>query len=1433
MNVTLSIRFLVRLVILFGIIGVSIHLIHRRQASKQAQAFLHQADEAQKKGDLERAISYLSRYLVFERSDSNARARMGFAMARLAKRTDEKEEAFLVLEQVLRDDPERHDVRKKNVRLAMDPALRHYDEALDHLKKLTVKMPDDAELLDLMGQCLAAQGEYAAADVKYAEAIQLKPDSLKTYARRAGLLRLKLKDIIEDAEIKADEVIANLVENNNKTAHAHLIAAAYWNEFGTEAKAKVAMDAALKYGEHDGEVLLRAAEFALNRAERARQRFKADESKDEIQNARKHLQLGIEKNPAPVVDATASEDEQDSVALKRAVLGELYRNLVLLEVRTGQLPEAETLARKGVEVIPEQVELVLSLADVLIRRDKTDEAAENLKKLQEAGYPQAILDYHHARIQTRKNQWLPASHKLVGIIPDLLVFPAFARQANFLLGECYDRMGEIDLRHDAFKNARPNDIFDPLWVPASVALAASQAELGLIKEAITTYRSVARFAPGAVVPLARLLIMETLRQPPDKQDWKEVDEVLKLAPESLDATLLRSDVFMARGLMAEAKKTLEAAKEKYADQVELWVGLALHAFIQKDAAGAEKILNEAESKFGDRVEIRLTRARFLPAPATPESTKRLAELASGIDKLSAADRRRLLTGIAEIARSLGAKDLASGLWEQLAVEVPDNLAVQYKRFDRAIQSDDEPGMLKVMGDIRRIDGSEGTGSRMARAMYLIWKARKGGDNSGLAEAELHLTEVAKKRPGWGRIRLGLAVVYDLKGDAISLGKAIEHYQQAVDAGERDPEVVRRLIHLYYSRNRFPEAELLLRNAADSVANKEGFQFMAAEISLGANKFVEALELAEKAITQDTKDYQKHLWLGRVRWLCGKKVEAESPFRKAVELAGDQPEPWIALIQYLNSIERKPDAEKLLKEAALRVKKEDASLTLAQGFEILGSTKEAQQWFEKALAERPEHLPTLRGAVNFRLRQARTDEEFDSVRALLEQIIKLSPNSSEDKEFARSVIAITLSMSPDYRKSRRALEMLGLLDESPLNPNATVEEMRTRAIVLSLQRGLKPRIQAAGLLESIDVQRRLSADDRFLLSQLYYLVGEREKAKGQLAALVRNQPNNTLYLSSYIRFLILEGDPGSLAEAQKYLTDLEKAQPDALVTAELRARMLFANPNKKKDAVTFLVDYVKKKKDMALSAARLLEGFKEFGAAEVMYRQVIEDTKKPIARLVLAEFYARQNRNADALKLLEQNPAEYPPASLAMASLGVLYTVDQPRAEDIRRVRTLLQQNAPKGSDQLMEEAALCNLEGDYSKAVKIYEQIIARDPKNVLAINNYAFLLAFHQKKTVEAIDWIRKAKAQSKPEPVLFDTEAIILIQAGNAAAAVELLQDAVVDAPTASSYFHLAQAYLQTGKRPDATAALVKARKAGLRPSDLHPLEKEAYQNVLGELD
>src|SRR5438067_1267057 len=79
----------------------------------------------------------------------------------------------------------------------------------------------------------AAAGDYTAAEAAeaaFAEAVARRPDLIPAYGRRAGLLRQRL-----DQPEKADTVIESMLKANGRSAAAHLMAAAYWKEFGNAA----------------------------------------------------------------------------------------------------------------------------------------------------------------------------------------------------------------------------------------------------------------------------------------------------------------------------------------------------------------------------------------------------------------------------------------------------------------------------------------------------------------------------------------------------------------------------------------------------------------------------------------------------------------------------------------------------------------------------------------------------------------------------------------------------------------------------------------------------------------------------------------------------------------------------------------------------------------------------------------------------------------------------------------------------------------------------------------------------------------------------------------------------------------------------------------------------------------------------------------------
>src|SRR5258708_9899513 len=146
MNKPLTVRYLIRLIGMAAVVAAAIYLLHRRQAGKQAAAFLYQADAAEQRGDLARAAGYLRRALALRPNDTDGRARLGLLLADTAQSADDRLQAFLELEQVLRVAPERTDVRRRNIELALDPRLGRHAEALGHIDYLLARNPDDGTI---------------------------------------------------------------------------------------------------------------------------------------------------------------------------------------------------------------------------------------------------------------------------------------------------------------------------------------------------------------------------------------------------------------------------------------------------------------------------------------------------------------------------------------------------------------------------------------------------------------------------------------------------------------------------------------------------------------------------------------------------------------------------------------------------------------------------------------------------------------------------------------------------------------------------------------------------------------------------------------------------------------------------------------------------------------------------------------------------------------------------------------------------------------------------------------------------------------------------------------------------------------------------------------------------------------------------------------
>ena len=310
---------------------------------------------------------------------------------------------------------------------------------------------------------------------------------------------------------------------------------------------------------------------------------------------------------------------------------------------------------------------------------------------------------------------------------------------------------------------------------------------------------------------------------------------------------------------------------------------------------------------------------------------------------------------------------------------------------------------------------------------------------------------------------------------------------------------------------------------------------------------------------------------------------------------------------------------------------------------------------------------------------------------------------------------------------------------------------------------------------------------------------------------------------------------SVQEAQLWFGKLEKREPNSLRTLSVKAQLL-AKQGRPSEAVPFLVAAVELKPEWAVSAAQLLEEIGQYKEAEQMYERIVAQSriKSPESVLALAGFLGRRNRPDEALALCEKAWQDCKPEAVASACMVVLYTAKCSQEQRQRVAMWLGKESAkkPKNIKLLRLMSALRHQQQDYRDVVRISRRILELESTDVVTMNNLAWILALKEEKAAEALEVINRAIALKGPQPKLLDTRAVVFMKLSNPSQAVKDLEDVVVDEPTSSHFFHLAQAHYQANNRSAALAAFDRAKQLGLDDNAVDPLEQRDFEALQTQL-
>ena len=218
----------------------------------------------------------------------------------------------------------------------------------------------------------------------------------------------------------------------------------------------------------------------------------------------------------------------------------------------------------------------------------------------------------------------------------------------------------------------------------------------------------------------------------------------------------------------------------------------------------------------------------------------------------------------------------------------------------------------------------------------------------LNEAKVLAVEISKRRPQWSG---GFALDGQLAELTGSSDKAITFYVRAVELGNVQPSLVRRLVMLLNERNRFDEIEHVAQVLRDQGAALSEVKIVRAVDALREGHSDQGLELARQLFPASSTNSSDHLALGRFYAAAGRSDEAGQEFRRAVDLGRGVPDNWLAYVQHLVETKRIDQARAAIDAAGKALPADRAALTLAR-CSAIGRRPRASRVVESAGPERP-------------------------------------------------------------------------------------------------------------------------------------------------------------------------------------------------------------------------------------------------------------------------------------------------------------------------------------------------------------------------------------------------------------------------------------------------------------------------------------------------
>lgn len=1461
----------------------SVYGIWRWQMTSNANAMLDRAKVAEQNGEYLEAANEMQKYLGFRPNDDEARIKQAMLWVEVAREAlDEGEirdfhQLRSLISNALFKYPGEIELREAYVDLiGSQPQLEaaFATEQLQNVKVLQKQRPDDIELKLREARChnyLKAPREAVTVlkevvgynpdalqdEPKWEDDKALATDNIEAYSMLSRLL------LMMDEKDQAMEVEQHMVDLNPESAKAHLERGIYYtmidqgegsrNDYGDEADSD--LQRAYELDPKDTDILRALADRALRQ--------------DDYETARDYLQQGLELGT-------------DNMLFYRALAG--------LERAQGDNDAALQQIETGLEKVDEGQRpfLLVDKIDLLIDGRHIVEAQDVIKQFEKQvpmKYPP--VEFQKARILAVNEDWWEASRALEDIRPQVVDNDRLRIQLDHLLGMAYIKCGVNEKALEIFEQlVREN----PNNKPARDMRDDLRRRMG--RDPIADTEVAGNFNQHLSDELKK---PEEEQNWPAFQRYLEkwVEDNNK---SDVERKLLEIQVLVSRKKYDEARKmlleTYNASKDDR--KVQRAVVRLVAVDPERGPSSAMKLLDRTVERFGDDWQLRLDRADLIIALNEEDMADQLLALTEDTEGWDRSHQVELWKGVAARLARVGKREEAEEAWKQVAELNPGDLPALMQVFDLALARSDDDAMREAQKQVLDLVGSKKDPNwAFTEAARKFVQYRNNQDNEKLRDEILKLVRTAlDERPDWSApyiLRASLAVS---ERDYLN---ALDDYREGFKRGRGNALALAQYVRLLAAQGSFQEAADQLADVDENIkVALLGQQYP--EILFQIGDYSNAADAAERLGNAGQSNPNIQRWYGQfMQRLAGVQTVSDDMRKKwldkagealadAVEQGGDSPAAWLPHIRYLlaasarnqlaanelakrdgsqeeidklrdAAIAHRREAEAALREAQLVLEEDQQQLLLANCYRDMGRWFDAESIYLLSHEQNPEAENVNQQLIEFYLSpQYPLKDGLAKARPLINDILRQYAEDPDSVDtgiaaWARRTAAKILAASGDYQS---LLESEKLLASNAVNNTLAVEDKLLMATILSQRPEPLSRNKAIKLLEEVQAQQRLSPELDLTLAQLYFKTDNWAKCNSHMQTVLTRYPNSFAVRREYIRMLLERGGRSDLAMAEAQLAALVKIAPTSPATYELQSLVYTetGDKNKAKQALRKMLPEDMNKLDtqdymLLTRVATLLINLDDTENAEKLLKIVINRPDATLAnQLQFIQFIGIYRNVDEAFEMLDKVANDSNLVAVAEVGMNIVRAkrneIGDKYDETIDGWLSTARRDDPLSINVAKAEASLRDIEGRYEDAAAIYRKLLKNSDltggNKAAVLNNLAYMIALgaaEPQSPNEADMLLQEAIDILGPRSDILDTRATIWIGRGEFQAAVDDMELAVTDGPTASKYFHKAQAHMGLGQKTQALAAWEKAEDLGLTRESLGRLEADQYDKLAKQIE